>query len=106
MTQVARGLDPNGLLLFDVVVNGVVPESLADADLQVQVLEGGPGMRGHGTPHPQRSLSRWPTLLPDIAAGAGVWPVLGLRAEPVGRLGRPLRDRCPSHSINRNAKRW
>lgn len=37
MTQVARGLDPNGLLLLDVVVNGVVPESLADADLQVQV---------------------------------------------------------------------
>lgn len=37
MTQVARGLDPNGLLLLDVAVNGVVPESLADADLQVQV---------------------------------------------------------------------
>uniref|UniRef100_A0A4X1TD56 Hemicentin-2 n=1 Tax=Sus scrofa TaxID=9823 RepID=A0A4X1TD56_PIG len=36
MTQVARGLDPNGLLLLDVAVNGVVPESLADADLQVQ----------------------------------------------------------------------
>lgn len=40
MTQVARGLDPNGLLLLDVVVNGVVPESLADADLQVQVWAG------------------------------------------------------------------
>uniref|UniRef100_A0A2K6K1Q6 Hemicentin-2 n=1 Tax=Rhinopithecus bieti TaxID=61621 RepID=A0A2K6K1Q6_RHIBE len=39
MTQVARGLDPNGLLLLDVVVNGVVPESLADADLQVQDFE-------------------------------------------------------------------
>ena len=38
MTQVARGLDPNGLLLLDVVVNGIVPESLADADLQVQVV--------------------------------------------------------------------
>lgn len=37
MTQVAQGLDPHGLLLLDVVVNGVVPESLADADLQVQV---------------------------------------------------------------------
>lgn len=37
MTQVVRGLDPDGLLLLDVVVNGVVPESLADADLQVQV---------------------------------------------------------------------
>uniref|UniRef100_F1S0Y1 Hemicentin-2 n=1 Tax=Sus scrofa TaxID=9823 RepID=F1S0Y1_PIG len=36
MTQVARGLDPNGLLLLDVAVNGVIPESLADADLQVQ----------------------------------------------------------------------
>lgn len=40
MTQVARGLDPNGLLLLDVVVNGIVPESLADADLQVQVVSG------------------------------------------------------------------
>lgn len=37
MTQVARGLDPNGLLLLDMVVNGNIPESLADADLQVQV---------------------------------------------------------------------
>ncbi|KAM5259263.1 hemicentin-2 isoform 1-T1 [Hipposideros larvatus] len=48
MTQVARGLDPNGLLLLDVVVNGVVPESLADADLQVQdfrehYVQTGPG---------------------------------------------------------------
>lgn len=37
MTQVAQGLDPDGLLLFDVVINGVIPERLADADLQVQV---------------------------------------------------------------------
>lgn len=37
MTQVARGLDPSGLLLLDVVVRGVIPESLADADLQAQV---------------------------------------------------------------------
>ncbi|XP_032334547.1 hemicentin-2 isoform X3 [Camelus ferus] len=36
MTQVARGLDPNGLLLLDMVVNGIVPERLADADLHVQ----------------------------------------------------------------------
>uniref|UniRef100_G3UN16 Hemicentin-2 n=2 Tax=Loxodonta africana TaxID=9785 RepID=G3UN16_LOXAF len=36
MTQVARGLDPDGLLLLDVMVNGIIPESLADADLQVQ----------------------------------------------------------------------
>ncbi|XP_052503745.1 LOW QUALITY PROTEIN: hemicentin-2 [Budorcas taxicolor] len=48
MTQVARGLDPNGLLLLDVAVNGVVPESLADADLQVQdfqerYVQTGPG---------------------------------------------------------------
>uniref|UniRef100_A0A8C0MW62 Hemicentin 2 n=1 Tax=Canis lupus familiaris TaxID=9615 RepID=A0A8C0MW62_CANLF len=39
MTQEARGLDSNGLLLLDVVVSGVVPESLADADLQVQDFE-------------------------------------------------------------------
>lgn len=46
MTQVARGLDRNGLLLLDMVVNGNVPESLADADLQVQV--GGWGWRALG----------------------------------------------------------
>ena len=49
MTQVARGLDTNGLLLLDVVVNGIVPESLADADLQVQVVGGSgasPGCAG------------------------------------------------------------
>ncbi|KAK2120461.1 Hemicentin-2 [Saguinus oedipus] len=39
MTQVARGLDPDGLLLLDVVVNGGVPESLAAADLHVQDFE-------------------------------------------------------------------
>uniref|UniRef100_A0A2K5CWV0 Hemicentin 2 n=1 Tax=Aotus nancymaae TaxID=37293 RepID=A0A2K5CWV0_AOTNA len=39
MTQVARGLDPDGLLLLDVVVDGSVPESLADADLHVQDFE-------------------------------------------------------------------
>ncbi|KAB0366601.1 hypothetical protein FD754_010757, partial [Muntiacus muntjak] len=48
MTQVARGLDRNGLLLLDMVVNGNVPESLADADLQVQdfqerYVQTGPG---------------------------------------------------------------
>ncbi|VTJ68807.1 Hypothetical predicted protein [Marmota monax] len=48
MTQVARGLDPNGLLLLDVVVDGIVPDSLADADLQMQdfqehYVQTGPG---------------------------------------------------------------
>ncbi|KAM9722140.1 hemicentin-2 isoform 3-T3 [Dama dama] len=48
MTQVARGLDRNGLLLLDMVVNGSVPESLVDADLQVQdfqerYVQTGPG---------------------------------------------------------------
>lgn len=38
MTQVARGLDPDGLLLVDMKINGMIPESLADGDLQVQVL--------------------------------------------------------------------
>uniref|UniRef100_A0A5G2Q6R4 Hemicentin-2 n=1 Tax=Sus scrofa TaxID=9823 RepID=A0A5G2Q6R4_PIG len=42
MTQVARGLDPNGLLLLDVAVNGVIPESLAD-DFQEQYVQVGPG---------------------------------------------------------------
>ncbi|KAM6184061.1 hemicentin-2 [Erethizon dorsatum] len=39
MTQVARGLDHDGLLILDVVVSGAVPEALADADLQVQDFE-------------------------------------------------------------------
>ncbi|XP_053415690.1 hemicentin-2 [Nycticebus coucang] len=48
MTQVAQGLDPNGLLLLDMVVDGIVPESLADEDLQVQdfqerYVQTGPG---------------------------------------------------------------
>ncbi|KAM5331532.1 hemicentin-2 [Glossophaga mutica] len=48
MTQVARGLDPDGLLLLDVVVDGGVPESLAGADLRVQdfqelYVQTGPG---------------------------------------------------------------
>ncbi|KAM7093056.1 hemicentin-2 [Molossus nigricans] len=48
MTQVARGLDPDGLLLFDVVISGDIPERLADADLQVQdfqenYVQTGPG---------------------------------------------------------------
>ncbi|XP_015423470.1 PREDICTED: hemicentin-2-like [Myotis davidii] len=48
MTQVARGLDPDGLLLLDVVVHGVIPESLADADLRAQdfqedYVQTGPG---------------------------------------------------------------
>ncbi|XP_044515627.1 hemicentin-2-like [Gracilinanus agilis] len=36
LTQVARGLDRDGLLLLDVVVNGFIPEVLAVAQLQVQ----------------------------------------------------------------------
>ncbi|XP_012784766.2 hemicentin-2 [Ochotona princeps] len=49
MSQVARGLDPSsGLLLLDVVVNGVVPEGLAGAELhaqdfQEQYVQTGPG---------------------------------------------------------------
>uniref|UniRef100_H0VN85 Hemicentin 2 n=1 Tax=Cavia porcellus TaxID=10141 RepID=H0VN85_CAVPO len=39
MTQVARGLDPDGLLLLDVVVSGTVPEALEGGDLQVQDFE-------------------------------------------------------------------
>ncbi|KAF3821003.1 hypothetical protein GH733_011156 [Mirounga leonina] len=57
MTQEARGLDPNGLLLLDVVISGVVPESLADADLQVQdfkesYVQIGPGRLFVGSTQP------------------------------------------------------
>lgn len=38
MTQVARGLDPDGFLLLDVTINGMIPESLADEELHMQVL--------------------------------------------------------------------
>lgn len=47
MTQVARGLDANGLLVLDVLVNGAIPETLADAELQVQVWAS-PGVHGWG----------------------------------------------------------
>lgn len=48
MTQVARGLDPDGLLLVDMKINGMIPESLADGDLRVQdfqehYVQTGPG---------------------------------------------------------------
>ncbi|KAM6170210.1 hemicentin-2 [Rhynchocyon petersi] len=48
MTQVAQGLDPEGLLLLNMMVNGFIPESLADADLQMQdfqehYVQTGPG---------------------------------------------------------------
>ncbi|XP_058997342.1 hemicentin-2 [Mustela lutreola] len=39
MTQEAWGLDPDGLLLLDVEVSGGIPESLAEAELQVQDFE-------------------------------------------------------------------
>lgn len=45
MTQVARDLGPDGLLLLDVKINGMIPESLTSADLQVQVLA--PGCSTH-----------------------------------------------------------
>lgn len=85
MTQVARGLDRNGLLLLDMVVNGNVPESLADADLQVQVggwgwralgCAGGVGERVGGpapmppTPATVAPSSRAP-FLPGPPAGSG-----------------------------------
>ncbi|XP_027279680.1 hemicentin-2 isoform X2 [Cricetulus griseus] len=48
MTQMARGLDPDGLLLLEVTINGMIPESLADADLHMQdfqenYVQTGPG---------------------------------------------------------------
>ncbi|XP_076984267.1 hemicentin-2 [Tamandua tetradactyla] len=48
MTQVARGLDPNGLLVLDMVVKGIIPKSLAESDLQMQdfqehYVQTGPG---------------------------------------------------------------
>lgn len=79
MTQVARGLDPDGFLLLDVVVNGIVPESLADADLQVQVWREPWGVQmgraresGMSCPSPPRAAG--PTFLPDSPAGSGAWP--------------------------------
>lgn len=71
MTQEARGLDPEGLLLLDVVVSGGVPESLADADLQVQV-GAAPKVRGWGRGRAWDVLPQ--ASPPDTPAGAGVSP--------------------------------
>lgn len=57
MTQVAHGLGPDGLLLLDVKINGMIPESLAEADLQVQVLWAAPPTLGRQTHLP----SEYPT---------------------------------------------
>lgn len=46
MTQVARGLDPDGFLVLDVAVHGAIPQSLADADLQAQVRRAQGAQRG------------------------------------------------------------
>ncbi|XP_012862831.2 hemicentin-2 [Echinops telfairi] len=57
MTQVAQGLDDNGFLLLDMMVNGIIPESLAVEDLhmqdfQEQYVQTGPGQLFVGsTPH-------------------------------------------------------
>lgn len=87
MTQEARGLDPDGLLLLDVVVSGVVPGSLADADLEAQV----------GT-HPEACRWGWgangmccprrPLLTPQAGAWGVAWPGLS----PVGG--------CPGSSLS------
>nr|XP_060483545.1 hemicentin-2-like [Panthera onca] len=92
MTQEARGLDPDGLLLLDVVVSGVVPGSLADADLEAQV----------GT-HPEACRWGWgangmccpkrPLLTPQ--AGPGAWPGPDL-AQWEGALGPASRGQVSS----------
>ncbi|XP_075415669.1 hemicentin-2 [Tenrec ecaudatus] len=57
MTQVAQGLDANGFLLLDMMVNGIIPENLVDEDLhmqdfQEQYVQTGPGQLFVGsTPH-------------------------------------------------------
>lgn len=106
MTQVARGLDPDGFLLLDVVVNGIVPESLADADLQVQVGGEPWGVQmgraresGMSCPSPPRTAG--PTFLPDSPAGSGAWPgwaqgrnnpTAGGRSDPASQTARG----CPA----------
>ncbi|KAG8536274.1 hypothetical protein GDO81_026759, partial [Engystomops pustulosus] len=36
ITHIARGLDADGILWFDIVINGFVPESLASSDINLQ----------------------------------------------------------------------
>lgn len=76
MTQVARGLDPDGLLLLDVAVHGVIPESLADADLQAQVRVS-PGCTEGCT----ESVGCPACGHPDSPAGVGAWPSLDFRGD-------------------------
>lgn len=102
MTQVAHGLDPDGLLLLDVVVSGVVPKSLADADLQVQVGAQPRACRWggfeNGMCHPHHTLAARPPFLPDTQPGQGQGQVcLGHRVG--GRGGPSLSGTvfCPFH---------
>ncbi|XP_008579907.1 PREDICTED: hemicentin-2 [Galeopterus variegatus] len=100
MTQVARGLDPDGLLLLDMVINGIVPESLADADLQVQdfqeqYVQTGPGQLFVGST--QRFLQgNQPTFLRcnhsiqyDAARGPQPQLVQHLRASGISTAFNP-----------------
>ncbi|XP_047380794.1 hemicentin-2 [Sciurus carolinensis] len=100
MTQVARGLDPNGLLLLDVVVNGIVPESLADADLQVQdfqehYVQTGPGRLFVGSTqrflqdHLPASLRCNHTIQYDAARGPQPQLVQHLRASAISSAFDP-----------------
>lgn len=67
MTQEAWGLDPDGLLLLDVEVSGGIPESLAEAELQVQVGAGPMGWGCAGEKAGERRMSRpkHPLLTPQ-----------------------------------------
>nr|XP_051696750.1 hemicentin-2 isoform X2 [Oryctolagus cuniculus] len=100
MTQVARGLDPAGLLLLDVVVNGVVPADLADAELHMQDFEEryvqtGPGRLSVGST--QRflhgGLPAWlhcnHSIRYDAARGAQPQLVQHLRASAVSTAFDP-----------------
>lgn len=94
MTQVAHGLDPDGLLLLDVVVSGVVPKSLADADLlwklKFQIFSSSSSSRTSGS-----NMCRWgpagslwaPRSASCKTASRGCCGILhGLHVQPVARF--------------------
>lgn len=94
VAQEARGLDPDGLLLLDVVVSGGVPESLADADLQVQVGASPEDCRG-GWGREWEERPQAPVLTPQ--RGAGAWPALS----PVGGALGPASQEQVSPPLHR-----
>ncbi|XP_063051892.1 hemicentin-1-like [Engraulis encrasicolus] len=87
LTHVARGLDPDGVLLVDIVINGYLPPALANTHLNIQEFDESYVQTGPG------QLYAWSSQNLGPGAGDG-----GLQGGPEFEFGDPLSVRC-NHSL-------